>query len=322
VAPALTLFDPPQPVAVIAGVPDGPPQRFRWRRKVHEVRLAEGPERIAPEWWRRQDGHLGKLGGLTRDYYRIEDSEGRRYWMFRHGLFDEKAIRAGSCTACSHDPPSFAEPVAASNFSFLRGASSAEAMVGQAHALGMAGIGIADRNTVAGVVRAHRAWKQVGGPGGGFRLIVGARLVFADGTPDVVAYPTTARLGPADPPADVGNRRAEKGSCHLTLTDLLDHCEDMALIAMDGDAALLRTLRQATPHLWLAVAMPRAGRDARLLARRLALATQTGVPPIASNDALYATADTRPLHDVLTCIREGRTLQPPDACWPPMASGI
>nr|WP_255530241.1 DNA polymerase Y family protein [Novosphingobium sp. NBM11] len=87
----LTLFDPPQPVAVIAGVPDGPPQRFRWRRKVHEVRLAEGPERIAPEWWRRQDGHLGKLGGLTRDYYRIEDSEGRRYWMFRHGLFDEKS---------------------------------------------------------------------------------------------------------------------------------------------------------------------------------------------------------------------------------------
>ena len=207
-------------------------------------------------------------------------------------------------------PSFFAEPVAASNFSFLRGASSAEAMVAQAHALGMAGIGIADRNTVAGVVRAHRAWKQVGGPGGGFHLIVGARLVFADGTPDVVAYPTTRHgWGRLTRLLTVGNRRAEKGSCHLTLADLVDHCEDMALIAMDGDAVLLRTLRQATPHLWLAVTMPRAGRDARLLARRLALATQTGVPPIASNDALYATVDTRPLHDVLTCIREGRTLQ-------------
>jgi hypothetical protein len=245
VAPALTLFDPPQPVAVIAGVPDGPPQRFRWRRKVHEVRLAEGPERIAPEWWRRQDGHLGKLGGLTRDYYRIEDSEGRRYWMFRHGLFDEKAIRAGSCTACSHDRAVlFRRTGRGQQFQLPARRLVRRSHGGAAHALGMAGIGIADRNTVAGVVRAHRAWK-VGGPGGGFRLIVGARLVFADGTPDVVAYPTTARLGPADPPADVGNRRAEKGSCHLTLTDLLDHCEDM-LIAMDGDAALLRTLRQAT----------------------------------------------------------------------------
>lgn len=85
------LFDPPQPVEVIAEVPDGPPHRFRWRRKLHEVRLYEGPERIASEWWRRKGGeHPGK-GGLTRDYYRIEDVRGRRYWIFRHGLYEEKA---------------------------------------------------------------------------------------------------------------------------------------------------------------------------------------------------------------------------------------
>ena len=78
----LTLFDPPQPVAVIAGVPDGPPQRFRWRRKVHEVRLAEGPERIAPEWWR--DGSSEPM----RDYYRVEDSAGRRFWLFRIGFHE------------------------------------------------------------------------------------------------------------------------------------------------------------------------------------------------------------------------------------------
>jgi protein ImuB len=86
----LFLFDPPQPVEVIAEVPDGPPHRFRWRRNMHEVRLFEGPERIAAEWWQRKGGeHPGK-SGLTRDYYRIEDARGRRYWLFRHGLYDEK----------------------------------------------------------------------------------------------------------------------------------------------------------------------------------------------------------------------------------------
>ncbi|WP_408587443.1 Y-family DNA polymerase [Novosphingobium sp.] len=86
----LFLFDPPQPVEVIAEVPDGPPHRFRWRRKLHEVRLYEGPERIAAEWWRRKGGEDPGKGGLTRDYYRIEDVRGRRYWIFRHGLYDEK----------------------------------------------------------------------------------------------------------------------------------------------------------------------------------------------------------------------------------------
>lgn len=86
----LFLFDPPQPIEVIAEVPDGPPHRFRWRRKLHEVRLYEGPERIAAEWWRRKGGENPGQGGLTRDYYRIEDARGRRYWIFRHGLYSEK----------------------------------------------------------------------------------------------------------------------------------------------------------------------------------------------------------------------------------------
>ena len=91
----LFLFDPPQPVEVIAEVPDGPPHRFRWKRKLHEVRLYEGPERIAAEWWRRKGGENGPgegagKAGLTRDYYRVEDMRGRRYWLFRHGLYEEK----------------------------------------------------------------------------------------------------------------------------------------------------------------------------------------------------------------------------------------
>jgi protein ImuB len=86
----LFIFDPPQLVEVIAEVPDGPPHRFRWRRKLHEVRLYEGPERIASEWWRRKGGEQSGCGGLTRDYYRVEDVCGRRYWIFRHGLYEEK----------------------------------------------------------------------------------------------------------------------------------------------------------------------------------------------------------------------------------------
>ncbi len=81
------LFDPPHRIEVMAEVPDGPPRRFKWRRTMHEVARHEGPERIAAEWWRRADG-----AGLTRDYYRVEDVRGRRFWLFRHGLYGaEKA---------------------------------------------------------------------------------------------------------------------------------------------------------------------------------------------------------------------------------------
>lgn len=76
------LFDPPQQIEVVAGVPDGPPQRFRWRRELHEVTMAEGPERIGSTWWRRADN-----AGFSRDYYRVEDIKGRRFWLFRLGLY-------------------------------------------------------------------------------------------------------------------------------------------------------------------------------------------------------------------------------------------
>ena len=79
----LHLFDPPQPVEALAGLPDSPPRRFRWRRVQHEVVLAEGPERIAGEWWRRPEP--------TRDYYRVEDAAGHRFWVFRQGLYGDEA---------------------------------------------------------------------------------------------------------------------------------------------------------------------------------------------------------------------------------------
>lgn len=80
----LHVFNPPQPVQVMAQVPDGPPARFIWRRAAHDIVLAEGPERIAAEWWRREQDMP------TRDYYRVEDREGRRFWIFRDGLYERE----------------------------------------------------------------------------------------------------------------------------------------------------------------------------------------------------------------------------------------
>jgi len=80
----LRLFTRPEPVEAIAEVPDGPPVRFRWRRVLYRVARAEGPERIAAEWWRGDD--------LTRDYFRVEDISGHRFWLFREGLYGRESL--------------------------------------------------------------------------------------------------------------------------------------------------------------------------------------------------------------------------------------
>lgn len=209
------------------------------------------------------------------------------------------------------DLPAFAELVAATNYSFLRGVSHPADMVHHAFALGMAGIGIADRNTVAGVVRAHIAWRQLGGADSGFRLVVGARLVFADNTPDIVAYPATRHgWGRLTRLLTLGNRRTGKGDCILHLQDLLDHAQDLLLIAMGGEVAVLKTLAQACRGaIWLGATMPRGGADARRLAGLQSLAAEADMPLIATNDALYARSDARALHDIVTCIRQGVAVQ-------------
>jgi protein ImuB len=81
------LFEKAEPVEALALVPDGPPLRFRWRRAMHEVAAYEGPERIAPEWWK------GEETALTRDYFRVEDTNGRRFWLYREGLYERETQR-------------------------------------------------------------------------------------------------------------------------------------------------------------------------------------------------------------------------------------
>jgi protein ImuB len=81
----LMIFDRAEPAQVIASVPDGPPMRLTWRRVTRKIVKSAGPERIAPEWWRVEQG------GFPRDYYAIEDEDGRRYWVYREGLYGEAA---------------------------------------------------------------------------------------------------------------------------------------------------------------------------------------------------------------------------------------
>lgn len=244
--------------------------------------------------------------------------------------------------------PPYAELVTATHFSFLRGASNPADLILRAVDLGLTGIGIADRNTVAGVVRAWSALKrsrEAQAEGGDIRplprFVVGARLVFVDGTPDIVAYPRDrAGWGALTRLLTTGNLRAEKGDCILRLADLLafqkglqlivlpestatpqrprrnpvdhdsaDPVPPLALVQPEGLAALLTRLARIAPgRVWLGTAMHRRGRDARRLAGLEGIAMQAGVSLIATNDVLYAAPQERQLHDVLTCIREGVTV--------------
>ncbi len=247
----------------------------------------------------------------------------------------------------------YAEPVAATNFSFLRGASPGANLVLTALLIGHAGLGIADRNTVAGVVRAWSALQELredglppreklregGSPGEylwlenpqfanlpftademrakaqAFRLVTGSRLVFSDGTPDIVAYPANrAGWGRLCRLLTTGNLRGDKGECLLNLDDLLNDARDLLLIVMPerdlgGLPGLLSRLDAAAPGaVWLAASMQRKGDDRRRLARLKALAGTTRTPLIATNDVLYDAPEQRDLQDVLTCIREGTTI--------------
>ncbi len=201
----------------------------------------------------------------------------------------------------------YLEFAVASNFSFLRGASHPEELMVQAQAIGLAGIALCDRNSVAGVVRAHLAKRE---QNLSLRYHPGARLVFADGTPDILGYPhDRAAWGRLTRLLTVGNLRAEKGECILRLDDLLAHSFGLELIAMGGDARLLSRLREAAPkRVRLAASMLYRGRDRVRLARLAALARDANVPLLAVNDVHFHHPDRRPLADVLICIREKTTI--------------
>jgi error-prone DNA polymerase len=200
-------------------------------------------------------------------------------------------------------PPHYTEFACASNFSFLRGASHPEELMVQAQAIGLSGLGLCDRNSVVGVVRAYLVKRE-------HKLALayhpGARLVFSDGTPDILAYPRDrAGWGRLTRLLTVGNRRAEKGDCILRRDDLLGHIFGLELVAMDGNVRLLDELRSAAPgRVRLAGSMLYRGRDKARLAKLAATAREARVPLIAVNDVIFHHPDRRELADVMTCIRE------------------
>ena len=223
-------------------------------------------------------------------------------------------------------PLAVAELAAASNFSFLRGASHPDEMVRQAAALGLAALGIADRNTLAGAVRAHVAAKEAG-----IRLVVGARLVLRCGLEllcfprDRAAYGRLAKL------LTLGNRRAPKGECHLDLADVAAAAEGQVFVLMPParvDAAFAARAAEAVRRLglgeglgFMAASLAYGPDDAARLGRLDALAHDLGVRLMATSDALYHDPRRRPLQDVITCIREHVTVAAAGARLAAMRSG-
>jgi error-prone DNA polymerase len=229
---------------------------------------------------------------------------------------------------------SYAELAVTTNFSFLRGASHPRELVERAAELGLAAIGVADRNSLAGVVRGHEAWKKLGDTP--LKLLIGARLVFRDGTPDILAYPKNrkayARLCRL---LSIGKLRAPKGECFLDLADLEKYRGGLLLIVMPESCPPLSATRASPladispyqpcgrgggkPELadvlaalgrdtWLAASMLYAGEDRRRLKILRQVARAAHVSLIAVNDVLYHDAEERDLQDVVTCIREHVTL--------------
>lgn len=217
--------------------------------------------------------------------------------------------------------PAYAEIGITTNFSFLRGGSDPRAYVHQASALGIPVIGIADHNTLAGVVRAYKELdndKVVHKP----KLLIGARIVFIDGTPDILVYPRDrAAYGRLCQLLTRGKRgdditRIEKGECHLGFADLLEFSEGQLLVltlphrfepsqALDVLAKLKNSRAEG---VWLAASLIYRGDDRRRLARLDDLAAKAKVPLLATNEVLYHDPGRRPLQDVLTCIREKTTI--------------
>ena len=214
---------------------------------------------------------------------------------------------------------SYAEIGITTNFSFLRGGSHPQDYVREAGNLRLAAIGIADHNTLSGVVR---AFKELENPKIQHkpRLLIGSRIVFIDGTPDILVYPR-------DRPAYgrlcqllTQGKRGEgtlKGECHLRIDDLLAFAEGQLLVLAlphrfeeaKAREVLERLRGSRADGVWLAASHLYRGDDRRRLARLKRIADQAGVPLLATNEVLYHHPSCRPLQDVLTCIREKTTIE-------------
>src|ERR1700720_149932 len=192
-----------------------------------------------------------------------------------------------SMASFSERVPRYAELQVTTNFSFLRGAAHPDELVVTAAALGHQAIAITDRNSFAGIVRAHHAAKEVG-----IRLVIGVRLDLRDGM-SLLAYPEDrAAYGRLTRLLTLGKRRAPKGECHLDYPDVVAHGEGQVLVVLppeNGDVAefAARVASDFCGRAYLAAQHLYRGDDAHRLARLAGIAEQAGLPLLATNDVLY-----------------------------------
>ncbi len=207
--------------------------------------------------------------------------------------------------------PAYAELRCRSNFSFLEGASHPDELVNRAAELGYHSLAITDRNSLAGVVRAHVAAKAAG-----LKLLIGAELTFRD-APTIIVWPTDrSAYGRLCRLLTRGRRRAEKGTCDLAWADLAEHSDGLV-----AGVALANPQTEAVPadfagtfgdRGYLLTSLYRDGNDRSRLATFAGQSRASGLPLVACGDAHYHTPDRRPLHDVLTAIRHGTTVAEAD----------
>jgi error-prone DNA polymerase len=220
-----------------------------------------------------------------------------------------KLVRTGDMPPPPIAPSAYVELGVSSPFSFLRGASDAIELVGAALSLGFDAIGIADRNTLAGVVRMHSACDAVG-----LTPLIGCRLDLSD-APSLLAYPIDRDgYGRLSSLLSLGKMRADKGECDISLADVAEHAEGIAFIAWPQDD--LADFEQELPRLREALTSLRhvaatwlyRGDDSARIERLDRIARRHGCSILATNDVLYHAPDKRPLQDVMSCIREKVTL--------------
>jgi len=205
--------------------------------------------------------------------------------------------------------PAYVELQVTTNYSFLRGASHVEELFATAQALGLPAIAVTDHNTLAGVARAHARAEEVG-----LRLIVGCRLNLSDSLP-VLVYPTDraayARLCRL---LTMGKGRTGKGGCDLAWLDLVAHGDGLIVVLLPDAAdaglaqALARLRQDFSGRCYLSLSLRRRPGDAVRLQQLADLAQAARVPAVVTGDVLYHVPARRILQDVVTCIREGCTI--------------
>jgi error-prone DNA polymerase len=284
-----------------------------------------------PAWWER--GLPAQMGlppfpdritlGEPADYFNITAPDGSRHWVsFRPGKWLVPSALKGYAkdfrelaklgvtrqqAAEVKDAPRYAELVCATNFSFLRGASTAEHLFNRAREFGVHAMAITDLHTFAGIVRAHVASRETN-----LKLLVGTRIPLVDG-PDICLYAMTRKgYGHLCRLLTLGKFRTEKGKCELHLRDLAEFSGEVQCVVLGADTAPQGTLevlkRVYGDRLSLAVSRHYESFDEQRVTAILGLCETHGIPGVAVNDVHWHDEEYKATQEIQTCIREGTTL--------------